>query len=61
MTTYAERMRSLQQIVNELQRSDDVDVAIELYEKGLEHVKACEERIAAATEKLNLIQNKENT
>ena len=48
--TYAERMKTLQQILTDIQRSEDVDNAIVLYEKGLEHVRACEERITAAAQ-----------
>ena len=45
---YAERVRAVEQIVAKLQACEDIDDVLNLYETGMAHVQACEQKLAEA-------------
>ena len=46
--TYMKLMNEVDEIVRNLQKCNDVDEAMRLFEKGTESLKMCEKRIEAA-------------
>lgn len=57
---YVERIKAIEGNIAKLQRSEDVDEAMALYEDGMAHIKACEEKIAAATKKFAELQDNQD-
>ena len=48
MTTYSDFTRRVSEIVKEMDKNDDVDRALELYEEALSHINECENRLQKA-------------
>ena len=46
--TYAQRMSAVNTLISRLERCDDVDVALRVYDEAVSHLDACETRVAAA-------------
>ena len=46
--TYAERMSAVSQLIAEIERCDDVDVALQKYDLAAAHLDACRDRVSAA-------------
>lgn len=53
---YSDRVKELEQIISKLQNCEDVDEAVELFEKGSQHILECEKRIQEAKGKYEEIK-----
>ena len=48
LTTYSDFTRRVSEIVKEMDKNDDVDRALELYEEAVSHINECESRLQNA-------------
>ena len=48
LKSYSEVLARVNQITNNLDRSDDIDNILEMYEEAMSHLNECEKRLAYA-------------
>ena len=53
--TYGESVKKVDQILSELQRCEDIDKVMELYENAISHLQFCEKRLESAKGKFEEI------
>lgn len=54
---YSERMTSIRQLLLELQKCEDIEDAMQMYENALVHIKACEQKLSDAQGRFSELSN----